>query len=411
MKTKTDSFTKFITFCVLALFLFTNMIFFTSCDNGNSPNNNTNEEQNNNAPTDYCEICDGVQTENCGIEHKCNDENCVEYADEKIYKNGHTHDYCGDANCIGEDKTTNSDHKHTYPVKETDWFKTATIGNENINVKYVDIDAVPGTNAKEIFNNIFNQYRSHLQSFDINNELSTIEFDLNNATEFDQLIGTINPNKENMCPYNGINDVCNPAIRKITQNISNSGNIIDKTLFKMYYQAISNEVYRLGYGADITTKKALDGSESKNSFEYTYIKAKADCSKYDGREQIPFENKYFYLENGELNPEVVQQFDKMITEAATKLQNQGYQVTVDYLRNIINLSFTASSIQGAHDKSLSWTYINENGQLENAHHDSFNAGTSNCTGNEMVDVINDTELATAKLNKSIFSQDIGRELC
>ena len=55
--------------------------------------------------------------------------------------------------------------------------------------------------------------------FDINNELSTVEFDLNNATEFDQLIGTINPNKENMCPYNGINDVCAQAIEKITQNI------------------------------------------------------------------------------------------------------------------------------------------------------------------------------------------------
>ncbi|MBQ3025536.1 MAG: hypothetical protein IJD23_09535 [Spirochaetaceae bacterium] len=54
MKTKTYSFTKVINFCVLALFLITNMIFFTSCDNGNSPNDNTNEEQNNTQNTDYC---------------------------------------------------------------------------------------------------------------------------------------------------------------------------------------------------------------------------------------------------------------------------------------------------------------------------------------------------------------------
>ena len=401
-KTKTNSFTKFITFCVLALFLITNMIFFTSCDNGNSPNDNTNEEQNNNAPTDYCEICDGVQTENCGIVHTCSDENCVEYADKKIYKNGHTHDYCGDANCIGEDKTTNSDHKHTYPVKETDWFKTATISGENINVKYVDIDAVPGTNAKEIFNNIFNQYRTHLQSFDINNELSTVEFDLNNATEFDQLIGTINPNKENMCPYNGINDVCKPAIEKITQNISSNNNIIEKNLFMLYYKAIDNEAYRIGYGYD-----DINNNEAKAKYEET----QNFLAQLNGNEILPFANKYFYNESGKLNPEVVKEFDTMIQTVATKLQNQGYQVTVDDLRNIINLSFTASSIQGAHDKSLSWTYINENGQLENAHHDSFDAGTSNCTGNEMVDVINGTELATAKLNKSIFSQDLGRELC
>ena len=94
MKNKTNSFTKVINFCVLALFFISTLIFFTSCDNGNSPNDNTNEEQNNTQNTDYCEICDGLQTENCGIKHKCDDENCVEYSDNRIYKNGHTHDYC-----------------------------------------------------------------------------------------------------------------------------------------------------------------------------------------------------------------------------------------------------------------------------------------------------------------------------
>ena len=128
MKTKTDSFSKFITFCVLALFLFTNMILFSSCDNGNSPNDNTNEEQNNNAPTDYCEICDGVQTENCGIEHKCNDENCVEYADKKIYKNGHTHDYCENNDCDG------STHKNQAHPEYESWFQKAKIGGENSNI-------------------------------------------------------------------------------------------------------------------------------------------------------------------------------------------------------------------------------------------------------------------------------------
>ena len=54
MKTKTYSFTKVINFCVLALFFISTLIIFTSCDNGNSPNDNTNEEQNNTQNTDYC---------------------------------------------------------------------------------------------------------------------------------------------------------------------------------------------------------------------------------------------------------------------------------------------------------------------------------------------------------------------
>lgn len=387
MKTKTDSFSKFITFCVLALFLITNMIFFTSCDNGNSPNDNTNEEQNNNAPTDYCEICDGVQTENCGIEHKCNDENCVEYVDKKIYKNGHTHDYCKNNDCDGSSHL-GADH----PEYES-WFQEAKIGGENspIKIRYVNLDAQPdlGT-ATEKNQDRVNQYKKYIKSFTLNNELSNVKLD-NTVDSFDALIGSTNENA--YYDKNGINDVCAPAIEKITQNISNSGNIIDKTLFKMYYQAISNEVYRLGYSADITTKKALDGSESKDSFEYTYIKAKADCSKYDGREQIPFEYKYFYLENGELNPEVVTAFDAAIQTAATKL---GYEDTTE-LYKYINLSLTGNAIKGTHDYDAS----------------SINHTISDtCPENEMMDVIKNAELiAQVKLNKSIFSQDYGRELC
>lgn len=387
MKTKTDSFSKFITFCVLALFLITNMIFFTSCDNGNSPNDNTNEEQNNNAPTDYCEICDGVQSENCGIEHKCNDENCVEYADKKIYKNGHTHDYCENNDCDG------STHKGQAHPEYESWFQEATIGGENspIKIRYVNLDAQPDSGtATEKNQDRVNQYKKYIKSFTLNNELSNVKLD-NTVDSFDALIGSTNENA--YYDKNGINDVCAPAIEKITQNISNSGNIIDKTLFKMYYQAISNEVYRLGYSADITTKKALDGSESKDSFEYTYIKAKADCSKYDGREQIPFEYKYFYLENGELNPEVVTAFDAAIQTAATKL---GYEDTTE-LYKYINLSLTGNAIKGTHDYDAS----------------SINHTISDtCPENEMMDVIKNAELiAQVKLNKSIFSQDYGRELC
>ena len=182
MKTKTNSFTKFITFCVLALFLITNMIFFTSCDNGNSPNDNTNEEQNNTQNTDYCEICDGVQTENCGIKHKCDDENCVEYSDNKIYKDGHTHDYCNEDGCWLDDSVRHTTHDYcertdcdgsthmgadhptgpTYP----DWFKEEYIGGEGspIKIRYVDLIEQPdsGTPAEKNQDRV-DQYKKYIE--------------------------------------------------------------------------------------------------------------------------------------------------------------------------------------------------------------------------------------------------------
>lgn len=379
MKTKTDSFSKFITFCVLALFLFANMILFSSCDNGNSTNDNTNEEQNNNAPTDYCEICDGIQTENCGIEHKCNDENCVEYADKKIYKNGHTHDYCENNDCDG------STHKNQAHPEYPTWFEEKNIGGENspIKIRYVNLDAQPdsGTAAEKNQDRV-NQYKKYIKSFTLNNELSNVKLD-NTVDSFDALIGSTNENA--YYDKNGINDVCAPAIEKITQNISNSGNIIDKTLFKMYYQAISNEAYRIGYGYDDIN----NNNEAKAKYEET----QNFLAQLNGNEILPFANKYFYNESGELNPEVVTAFDAAIQTAATKL---GYEDTTE-LYKYINLSLTGNAIKGTHDYDAS----------------SINHTISDtCPENEMMDVIKNAELiAQAKLNKSIFSQDYGRELC
>ncbi|MBQ7905419.1 MAG: hypothetical protein IJ361_06655 [Spirochaetaceae bacterium] len=387
MKTKTNSFTKFINFSVLALFFISTLIFFTSCDNGNSPNDNTKEEQNNTQNTDYCEICDGLQTENCGIKHKCDDENCVEYSNNKIYKNGHTHDYCEKTDCDGR---THMGQAH--PEYES-WFKETTIGGEGspIKIRYVDLIEQPdsGTPAEKNQDRV-DQYKKYIVSFTIYNELTNVKLD-NTVDSFDALIGSTD-DENSYYNKNGINDICKPAIEKITQNISNSGNVIDKTLFKMYYEAISNEAYRLGFCADITTKKTLDGSEPENSFEKKYIQAKANCSKYDGNDKIPFEYKYFYLENGELNPEVVEEFDSMIQTVATKL---GYEDTTE-LYKCVNLSILGNVINGTHDYDAS----------------SINHSISGtCTENEMVNVISGTNLLTkSKLNKSIFSHDYGREL-
>lgn len=430
MKTKKKSFAKFITFCVLALFLITNMIFFTSCDNGNSSNDNTNEEQNNTQNTDYCEICDGLQTENCGIKHKCDDENCVEYSDNRIYKNGHTHDYCNEDGCLLDDSVRHTTHDFCpendcdgsthmgadHPTTDTSWFNETPIGGEDSPYKVfvIDNNAYNKTHdftAEEKINDYLDEYIKHINSITLNKELTgDVEINFNKINELglnyklDGLIGSLKDESGTIFEgINGINDVCAPAIETITKNIGISGNnALDKQCFTLYYKAISNEIYRMGYNGEITTKTECIGNETE--MEQKYIDTKKDCSKYDGYTVLPFENKYFYLENGELNPEVVQQFNKMIIDAATKLQKQNYQVTVDDLHNIISLSFTASSIEGMHDYLSSTLLVNEHKH------------TDECYNNETVDVIGDvkvdemTSISQAKLNKSIFSQNYGREL-
>lgn len=359
MKTKTDSFSKFITFCVLALFLFTNMILFSSCDNGNSPNDNTNEDQNNNAPTDYCEICDGVQTENCGIEHKCNDENCVEYADKKIYKNGHTHDYCENNDCDG------STHKNQAHPEYESWFQEAKIGGENspIKIRYVNLDAQPdsGTAAEKNQDRV-NQYKKYIKSFTLNNELSNVKLD-NTVDSFDALIGSTNENA--YYDKNGINDICGPAIQKFAQNVKLTGNkTLDQTLLKLYYKAIANEVYN--YGCD-------------NNYNDTYNTEKDSINKTLGNVNRINKSSYsIYNTEGTIHQETIQNIGQMVLNIAEDLNVDKSEVW-----DVLNLSLTASAIKGTHDYTAN--------SID--HTVSDNA----CSKNEMVDVITEVQLNTTAM--------------
>lgn len=413
MKTKTNSFTKVINFCVLALFFISTLIIFTSCDNGNSPNDNINQQQNNNSQTDYCEICDGLQTENCGIKHKCDDENCVEYSDNRIYKNGHTHDYCNEEGCVIDDKIYHTEHDYcertdcdgsthmgadhptgpTYP----EWFKETPIGGEGspIKIRYVDLIEQPdsGTPAEKNQDRV-DQYKKYIESFKINNELSNVKLD-NTVDSFDALIGSTDDNS--YYNKNGINDICKPAIETITKNIAISGNnALDKDKFSIYYWAISNEIYKLACGDRFDECGKTNYEEQKgNADSYSIIGCWAGIHN-DADITPEFD---IYNNDGTLNQKVITHFDEMINAAATKLKNQG--VTVDDLYNFINLSLTPNAIRGTHDYDAS----------------SINHSISGtCTENEMVDVIDGVEvdkmtpIAQAKLNKSIFSHDYGREL-
>ena len=381
MKTKTDYFTKFITFCVLALFLVTNMILFTSCDNGNSPNDNTNEEQNNNAPTDYCEICDGVQTENCGIEHKCNDENCVEYADKKIYKNGHTHDYCENNDCDG------STHEGQVHPEYESWFQEAKIGGENSNIcpMYVTEYTVNENNklTTESVNNILDQYKKYVNNLNLDTTLSDGQIDFE---AIKALTGANEPRKLDILISN-INNVCAPAIRKIAQNVKLTGDkTLDQTLLKLYFRAFANEGYN--YGND-------------NNCNITYTTEKDNINKTLGNVNKVNESSYsIYNMDGTIHQEAIQNIGQMVKNIADTLNLNENKVW-----DMLNLSWTISTIEGLHDDLCEVNALG-NDIIDHTASDS-------CKTNEMVNVITEVQLNTtamispAKLNKSIFSQLYG----
>ena len=95
----------------------------------------------------------------------------------------------------------------------------------------------------------------------------------------------------------------------------------------------------------------------------------------------------------------------MIITVAENLSNSGTNVTPTDLRNVINLSLTASSIEGMHDYLSSTLLVNEH------------THTDECNNNEIYKTVIEPVAfpsltkSPSKLNKSIFSQDIGRELC
>ena len=79
------------------------------------------------------------------------------------------------------------------------------------------------------------------------------------------------------------------------------------------------------------------------------------------------------------------------------------RIDANELYKVINLSLITSTIKGLHD-DLSEVNALGNDIIDHTANDT-------CETNEMIDVISNTDLvATTKLNKSIFSQDMGREL-
>ncbi|MBP3449525.1 MAG: hypothetical protein J6K22_03575 [Spirochaetaceae bacterium] len=391
MKTKTDYFTKFITFCVLSLFLITNMILFTSCDNGNSPNDNTNEEQNNNAPTDYCKICDGVQDKD------------------------HQHDYCDTCDDI------QTDPNHTCPPAtdicdicegtQTDashYFHVETIGGEGsaYKVAYPNWNDYRSTFTGEVdplkmMQDFQDNYENYINSLEFSDKFKAYctdkgyqtpaDIDFKTFDEYTSGLSTETTSYKNNFDYligsttddynKSINDICKPIFEDITQNIiaTSDNPALDKDSLWVCYRAFKLEDYKKAY-------KDFENSSGYNTFGKDYY----DTEKQqiiDGWNWIystdsnygatsPF--NIYISENGteKLNPEAIQHINSMLTKAASRMN-----VNVNDLQNMINFSFVMDSLDAVHD----YTSIGQSSSITQHNCNTYPT-------NEMLDIIDNTEI-------------------
>ena len=309
MKTKKNSFSKIITFCVLSLFLITNMILFTSCDNGNSPNDNTNEEQNNNAPTDYCKICDGVQDKD------------------------HQHDYCDE--CDGIQTTP-----HTCPVElkaevEHIGNGTYTIANFMVhNDEVTPSDSIQDkvnawiplaeTHIKTFVNNFDNSgNNSELQNLiDVLKEDST--YKVNNTTGFDPII-------------NKLNNACSPIFQNVISKVNDETGL-DQCNIIGYYKAFANEAKKKATSIYYNAYYQYDENYKLNALDAYNFASDSYAIEKDA---------YGNVTNAVFNPEITNKMDELLTK-----HSESIGISTSDLQNLINVSLTISSLDAMHDYAV-----------------------------------------------------------
>lgn len=304
MKAKKNSFSKIITFCVLALFLFTNMILFSSCDNGNSPNDNTNEEQNNNVPTDYCEICDGVQD------------------------NNHQHDYCG--KCEGIQTTP-----HTCPVElkaeiEHIGNGTYTIANFMVDPGTTKIDEMVAAwlpSAERHIKDVLDSFTPEFQA-KYSEELALITdknaFTQSTTSGFDFTI-------------NRLNDSCAPIFEEIIENIDND---LDVAYFKNEYEGLSLKTYKDASGYYFDGNPA---QETYNTKKDSLNKAWAMMHALNSKDQ-PFSIVEDIENNNCTN--TTSHMDELLLKH--NIAND-LGISDNDLKNFINLTLNITSLDAMHD--------------------------------------------------------------
>jgi len=348
---------------ILALVLAISTILF-SCDNGNNPNN----EIQNTPEIDYCKICEGIQNQD------------------------HIHDYC--LECDG----VQTDPSHTCPVIEDPNQYTKKLGDGTYEIHSfmtdTTADNITGrvnewlpkaeTYIKGLANGFSNDCQSNANFQNLINVLkSENTYSTNNVAGFDPII-------------NKINNACTPIFEEIIANIDTP---LDRYNFICYYQALSNEAYKYGYGSyfdgnpNNTEKQEKEYSDTLNEINNLWV----DNHAFDGITPA------FDIINDIQNNNCQQISESMKTLLANSNVASEMGIQLETLNQVINLSLNISSLDSMHDYASS--------KKLSTHQSCVTDG--NTLVDTMVDKAADLDIAIApaKLNKSIFSQKLDRELC
>lgn len=354
---------------ILSFILFAILLIFTSCGDGTT--NSGNSDINDNPQLD------GDIDDNTQFEDEKTEDNCVYCDDEKIDNSCINGNECyagGKVISLGEN----------YQAFDA---MNGTRFNTDYDQGKIDSLNTYKTRYEKYVNGLINDFSDEFKTkYSIDNiNFRTFEYGRNNNDLVDPSDAIFDSEIEQL------NDVCAPVIKEITKNIGISGNDeyyndLDKTIFELYYRALANEVYNYANSGTNTY------TDEKNNIQYRLSYAN----------NIAGTDYKIYNQDGTIHPEVLQRFDQMITKAADRLN-----IDVNELRKFVNLSFTPTTLKGMHDC------------IETKIDHAYNKDGTNtaCPTSEMVDVIESvqvsemTPIAQAKLNKSIFSQDFGRELC
>ena len=294
MKTKKNSFSKIITFCVLSLFLITNMILFTSCDNGNSPNDNTNEEQNNNAPTDYCTTCDGNQTD---PDHTCPEPTLsaeVEHIGNGTYSIANY--------MVHNEEVTPSD---SIQDKVNAWLPLAE------------------THIRKLVDNFSNEFKTNYSE-----QLALITdenaFNQSTTSGFDFTI-------------NRLNDSCSPIFQNVISKVNDETGL-DQCNIIGYYKAFANEA-----------KKKATSIYYNAYFQYdeNYKLNALDAYNFASDSYTIEKDAYGNVTNAIFNPDITNKMDELLTK-----HSESIGISTSDLQNLINVSLTISSLDAMHDYAV-----------------------------------------------------------
>lgn len=144
-------------------------------------------------------------------------------------------------------------------------------------------------------------------------------------------------------PIVTLNEHHKPIMVEIVKNINTP---LDQDRFIRYYESLTNEAYKHGFGSNFN-----------NDAVETYEMQKSEViRKWAGMHRVTGTIQLFDIE-ADMNSgytKISNRMDQLLTEAAS---NIGNGVTLEHLRSVVNNSFIINSLDAIHDSTIQAHYL------------------------------------------------------